>query len=185
MAHGHGGELIGRTLGHYSLIALLGTGGMAEVYRARDLRLPREVAVKVLPASLSGDLSYVTRFRSEARRVGTLRHPNIVPVYEFGEQEGLLYLVMPLAPESLRDRMLRRGPAALPIADALAVAIQVASALEAAHAQGIVHRDVKPENILLDRDGHALLTDFGIARELAFLRRAGAVQTLAATGLPV
>ncbi|HEX6797483.1 MAG TPA: serine/threonine-protein kinase [Ktedonobacterales bacterium] len=177
------GGLTGRTLGHYVLGPLLGTGGMAEVYRARDTRLRREVAVKVLPPTLAADPSYVTRFRSEAQRVAALRHANIVPVYEFGEQDGLLYLVMPLVPGSLRDSLLRSGT--LRTADALAVAIQVASALEAAHAQGIVHRDVKPENILLDRDGHALLTDFGIARELAFLRRAGAVQTLAATGLPV
>jgi hypothetical protein len=178
------GKLAGRTLGHYRLLSLIGTGGMAEVYRARDTRLPREVAVKVLPATLASDPSYVQRFRSEARRVAKLRHPNIVPVYEFGEQDGLLYLVMPLLGESLRDRMSRAG-GRLPIPEALAVAIQVAEALEAAHVQGIVHRDVKPENVLLDPDGSALLTDFGIARELAFLRRPGSVQTLAATGLPV
>jgi len=177
------GPLTGRVLGHYRLGMLLGTGGMAEVYRARDLHLRREVAVKVLPATLAADPAYVERFRSEANRVATLRHPNIVPVYEFDEQDGLLYLVMPLVPGSLRDSLVREGR--LRTADAVAVAIQVAAALEAAHAQGIVHRDVKPENVLLDADGHALLTDFGIARELAFLRRSGAVQTLAATGLPV
>jgi serine/threonine-protein kinase len=157
---------------------------MAEVYRARDMRLPREVAVKVLPATLASDPVYVQRFRSEARRVSKLRHPNIVPVYEFGDQDGLLYLVMPLLDESLRDHLARHD-GRLPIIEALDVAVQVAEALEAAHVHGIVHRDVKPENVLLDPDGRVMLTDFGIARELAFLRRPGSVQTLAATGLPV
>ncbi|HEU5441866.1 MAG TPA: serine/threonine-protein kinase, partial [Ktedonobacterales bacterium] len=161
MARGNAGNLVGKTLGRYQLITLLGAGGMAEVYRGRDLSLGRDVAVKVLPATLAADPEYVERFRSEARRVARLRHPNIVPVYEFDEQDGLLYLVMPLVPESLRDRMQRDG--LLPISDAIGIAIQVAGALEAAHAQGIVHRDVKPENVLLDADGHALLTDFGIA----------------------
>ncbi|MFI5271999.1 MAG: serine/threonine-protein kinase [Ktedonobacterales bacterium] len=183
MAYGNAGNLVGRTLGSYRLVALLGKGGMADVYRGRDNRLRRDVAVKVLPPMLAADASYVERFRSEGRRVAALRHPNIVEIYEFGEQEGLLYLVMPLAPESLRDRMHRGGP--LPIADAIGFAIQVAGALEAAHAQGIVHRDVKPENVLIGPDGRALLTDFGIARELAYLRRDGNMQTLAATGLPV
>ncbi len=184
MAQSTDGKLSGRTLGHYLLLALIGTGGMAEVYRARDTRLPREVALKVLPATLASDPSYVQRFRSEARRVAKLHHPNIVPVYEFGEQDGLLFLVMPLLEESLRDRLISHD-GRLPIPEALNVAIQVAEALETAHVHGIVHRDVKPENVLLDPDGRVLLTDFGIARELAFLRKPGSVQTLAATGLPV
>ncbi|HEV8194933.1 MAG TPA: protein kinase, partial [Ktedonobacterales bacterium] len=184
MAQSTEGKLAGRTLGHYLLLSLIGTGGMAEVYRARDIRLPREVALKVLPATLASDPAYVQRFRSEARRVAKLRHPNIVPVYEFGEQDGLLFLVMPLLDESLRER-LSRHDGRLPTQEALDIAVQVAEALETAHVHGIVHRDVKPENVLLDPDGRALLTDFGIARELAFLRRPGSVQTLAATGLPV
>jgi serine/threonine protein kinase len=178
------GKLAGRTLGHYLLLSLIGTGGMAEVYRARDTRLPREVALKILPATLASDPVYVQRFRSEARRVAKLRHPNIVPVYEFGEHDGLLFLVMPLLEESLRDHLARHD-GHLTTQEALDIAVQVAEALETAHVHGIVHRDVKPENVLLDPDGRALLTDFGIARELAFLRRPGSVQTLAATGLPV
>ncbi|HEU5440623.1 MAG TPA: serine/threonine-protein kinase, partial [Ktedonobacterales bacterium] len=161
MSQGNAGSLGGQMLGHYRLIELLGTGGMSEVYRARDMRLRRQVAVKVLPATLAADPAYVTRFRSEANRVAALQHPNIVPVYEFDEQDGLLYLVMPVAQGSLRDSLVHGER--MRTADAIGIAIQVAGALEAAHAQGIVHRDVKPENVLLDADGHALLTDFGIA----------------------
>ncbi len=176
------GAPLGR-LGGYRLRALLGTGGMAEVYRALDPRLGREVAVKVLPAPLATDPNYVARFRDEARRVATLNHPHIVPVYHYGEDGGLLYLVMPILRESLRDRLGREG--VLPPSEAARIAVEIASALEAAHDRGLVHRDVKPENILLDNKGRALLTDFGIAREVSFLRRPGAMQTLAATGLPV
>jgi serine/threonine-protein kinase len=170
-------------LGGYRLRALLGTGGMAEVYRALDPRLGREVAVKVLPAPLAADPNYVARFRDEARRVAALNHPHIVPVYHYGEDGGLLFLVMPILRESLRDRLGRER--VLPPAEAGRIAVEIASALEAAHDRGLVHRDVKPENILLDTKGRALLTDFGIAREMSFLRRPGAIQTLAATGLPV
>ncbi|HEV8193462.1 MAG TPA: serine/threonine-protein kinase, partial [Ktedonobacterales bacterium] len=176
------GAPLGR-LGGYRLRALLGTGGMAEVYRALDPRLGREVAVKVLPASLAADPNYVARFRDEARRVAVLNHPHIVPVYHYGEEGGLLFLVMPILRESLRDRLGREG--ILPPAEAGRIAVEIASALEAAHDRSLVHRDVKPENILLDNKGRALLTDFGIAREMSFLRRQGAIQTLAATGLPV
>lgn len=177
------GELVGQKLGVYQLESLLGSGGMAEVYLARDPTLARAVAVKVLPASLAADASYVTRFRTEARRVAALSHPHIVPVYAFGEQRGLLYLVMPVLRESLRDRLDRDRK--LPPPEAVALALQVASALEAAHALGLVHRDVKPENILIDADKQALLTDFGIAREVNFLHRGTGAQTLSATGLPV
>jgi len=104
---GSGGNLVGRKLGDYQLQSLLGAGGMAEVYRALELQLGREVAVKVLPAALAADPNYVTRFRTEARRVAQLRHPNIVEVYAFngGERGDLLYLVMPVLSESLRDRL--------------------------------------------------------------------------------
>ena len=183
MGPGNTGTLVGRTLGEYRLEALLGAGGMAEVYRGQDIALGREVAVKVLPALLAMDTGYVERFREEARRVALLSHPHIVPVYAYGEQDGLLYLVMPIMRESLRDRMARQP--LLPLSDAARLVVQIASALDAAHAQGIVHRDVKPENILLDSDGKAHLTDFGIARDMDFLRQTGTNRTLAATGLPV
>lgn len=183
MTPGNTSTLIGQTLGGYQLLSLLGAGGMAEVYLAKDSKLDREVAVKVLPASLALDAGYVERFRDEARRVAALSHPNIVPVYHYGEERGLLYLVMPVLRESLRDRMDRQGT--LPVSDAARFVVQIAAALDAAHAQGLVHRDVKPENILLNAEGKALLTDFGIAREASFLKQTGANRTLAATGLPV
>jgi serine/threonine-protein kinase len=177
------GGLTGQMLGGYMLGTLLGAGGMAEVYRAFDPGLDREVAVKVLPAPRAADAGYVARFREEARRVAALKHPHIVPIYAFGEERGLLYHVMPIVPETLRDRMKRESPLAPD--EAVRLVLQIASALEAAHAHGLVHRDVKPENVLLTPEGDALLTDFGIARDLASLRKSGTMPTLSATGLPV
>ena len=177
-----GGGLTGQWLGDYQLQGLLAVGGMAEVYRARDAVINREVAVKVLPLALAADPSYVERFRNEAQAVGALNHPNIVSVHHFGEQGPYLYLVMPLMKESLRDRLLRGVP--LPGAEAVQITVQILSGLAAAHAQGVVHRDVKPENILLDDHGVAKLTDFGIARRIT-IRRASGGPTLAGTGLPV
>jgi hypothetical protein len=180
-----GGNLVGRKLGDYQLQSLLGAGGMAEVYRALELPLGREVAVKVLPAALAADPNYVARFRTEARRVAQLRHPHIVEVYAFngGEHGDLLYLVMPVLRESLRDRLDHEGR--LSIEESIRIVTEIASGLEVAHGMGLVHRDVKPENILLDQNGQAKLTDFGIAREMPAHRQGTAAQTLAATGLPV
>jgi serine/threonine-protein kinase len=161
----------------------LGVGGMAEVYLAEDPSLRRDIAVKVLPRSLASDPGYVERFRNEAQRVASLSHPHITPVYTFGEERGLLYLVMPRMKESLRERMEREG--LMTVQEAARITNQIAAALYIAHQHGIVHRDVKPENILLDDTGKAMLTDFGIARELSSLREAGVARTLAATGLPV
>ncbi len=177
-----GGGLTGQWLGDYQLQGLLAVGGMAEVYQARDAVINREVAVKVLPLALAADPNYVERFRNEAQAVGALNHPNIVPILVFGEQGPYLYLVMPLMKESLRDRLLRGVP--LPANEAVQITVQILSGLGAAHAQGVVHRDVKPENILLDDNGVAKLTDFGIARRLT-IRRASGGPTLAGTGLPV
>ncbi|HEV2462123.1 MAG TPA: protein kinase [Ktedonobacterales bacterium] len=176
-------SLIGQVLGEYRLQSVLGVGGMATVYRAWDLPLEREVAVKVLPASLADDAEYVRRFRDEAKRVAALNHPHIVPIYAFGAERGLLYHVMPVLHGSLRDRLLHEGQ--LPPDEAVRVVQQIASALGAAHALGLVHRDVKPGNILLDAEGNALLTDFGIARPLTELRQAGVARTLAKTGMPI
>ncbi len=183
MTSGNPGALAGQTLGEYKLEALIGAGGMAEVYRGRDTKLGRDVAVKVLPPHLATDAGYVARFRDEARRVATIDHANIVPVYQFGEERGLLYIVMPLLRESLRERMERTGLPAIP--EAMRITVQVAAALDAAHGQGIIHRDVKPENVLLNQEGRALLTDFGIAREAATLRDPHAAHTISASGLPV
>jgi serine/threonine protein kinase len=175
--------LTGQRLGDYHLRALLGAGGMADVYRAYDMTLMREVAVKVLASPLADDANYVDRFRTEARRVAALSHPHLVPVYHAGEDkldgQHLLYLVMPLMHGSLHDLLRQEGK--LPYAEAVLLALQVADGLEAAHRVGLVHRDVKPENILLDAEGQALLADFGIAREV---RYSGQKSTSAWSGLP-
>ena len=178
-----GGSLVGKQLGDFQLQGLLGAGGMAEVYRGFDVKLKRQVAVKVLPAAMANDAGYVQRFKTEAQRVAALNHPHIVPVYHFGEEGPLLYHVMPILKESLRDRLDREGT--LAPQDAVRLVVQIASALSVAHAAGLVHRDVKPENILLDDKGEAFLTDFGIARPVMISRVGRAAQTLSATGLPV
>ena len=163
------GSLSGQCLGPYQLKGLLGVGGMAEVYRARDLARQRAVAVKVLDSRLAEDATYVTQFRDEARRAARLSHPRIVPLYDVGEgaigERRVLYLVMPLLGRSLSQRLRRDG--ALPYLEAIRLALEVAAGLEAAHAAGLIHCDVKPGNILLDAEGHALLCDFGVARENA------------------
>lgn len=163
------GDLTGKRLGVYQLGKLVGMGGMADVYQAYDPTLMRDVAVKVLTASLAQNPDYAARFRAEARRVAALSHPHLVPVYQAGEEqvEGQrrLYLVMPLMHESLEDLLVREGKA--PLARAVSVTVQAADGLQAAHHAGLIHRDVKPGNILLDIEGHALLTDFGLAREMS------------------
>jgi serine/threonine protein kinase len=174
--------LIGQSLGEHHLRSVLGVGGMATVYRALDHALEREVAVKVLPASLAADAQYVRRFRDEAKQVAALHHPHIVPIFAVGEERGHFFQVMPVLQGSLRDLLEQQGH--LPPDEAVRLVQQVASALGAAHELGLVHRDVKPENILLDADGNGLLTDFGIARRLA-AQHGGDAPTLAGTGLPI
>jgi eukaryotic-like serine/threonine-protein kinase len=175
------GALIGQQLGAYQLLKLINVGGMAEVYRGRDLASNREVAVKVLPPALAADPQYVTRFKYEAALVGKLAHPNIVPIISFGEEGPYLYLVMPLLKGSMRD-VLNQGRSLDPI-DAVTVTMQISSALAAVHALGLIHRDVKPDNILLG-ENRALLTDFGITRQIE-ANQSEHIQTLAGTGLPV
>jgi serine/threonine-protein kinase len=174
---------IGQSLGEYRLRSVLGIGGMATVYRAWDPALEREVAVKALPASLATDAEYVRRFRDEAKQVAALHHPHIVPIYAVGEERGRSYYVMPVLQGSLRD--LLRQQDHLPPDEAVHLTQQIASALGAAHELGLIHRDVKPGNILLDPDGNALLTDFGIARRVATRQGTEDGPTLAGTGLPV
>ncbi len=165
----HADDLVGRRLGAYRIERMLGRGGMAEVYRAHDSLLNRDVAIKVLHAHLSESEEYVQRFRDEARRIAALSHPHIVPIYHYGEEQGYLYLVMPVLQRSLAS-VLRQGERP-DIAAVIRIGAQIASALACAHTMGIVHRDVKPGNILLDEMGNALLADFGIARDLAMLRQ--------------
>jgi Tol biopolymer transport system component len=151
----------GTRLGPYEIAGLVGEGGMGQVYRARDTRLDRAVAIKMLPAALAQDSVRRERFEREARSISRLEHPNICPLYDVGEHEGHLYLVMQLLDgETLADK-LRSGP--LPIKQALEYGVQIAEALAAAHRAEIVHRDLKPGNVMLTRTGVRLL-DFGLAR---------------------
>ncbi|KAA0251490.1 MAG: serine/threonine protein kinase [Acidobacteria bacterium] len=156
--------LEGRTLGRYELEALLGQGGMAEVYRARDTSLARTVAVKVIHATHARDPQFLGRFLTEARLVARLEHPGILPVYDFGEEDGLPFLVM----QYLEGGTLRERLAGRPIPPALAVSwvAQLAEALDFAHAAGVLHRDVKPANVLVGRGERLALADFGIAKML-------------------
>ncbi|MBK9064974.1 MAG: serine/threonine protein kinase [Acidobacteria bacterium] len=155
-------DLSGRTLGRYRLESVLGRGGMADVWRAVDVKLARTVAVKVIHASYAEDPHFAERFLREARVVASLEHPNILPVYDFGEEDGIPFLVMPhLAGGTLRDR-LRGAPA--PLGLAAGWIRQLADALDAAHAAGVLHRDVKPANVLLGKDDRVFLADFGIAK---------------------
>ena len=152
----------GRRLGRYRLEELLGQGGMAEVWRAADERLGRTVAVKVIHSTHLRDGHFRERFHREAQLVASLDHPNVLPVYDYGDEEGVPYLVMPyLDGGTLRDRMLG---APIPFAQAVSWIHQLADALDAAHAAGILHRDVKPANVLIRRDDRLALADFGIAK---------------------
>ena len=152
----------GTKLGPYEIIAPLGAGGMGEVYRARDPQLGRDVAIKVLPSSLSRDPDRLRRFEQEARAAAALNHPNILAVYQLGTHEGSPYLVAELLEGStLRDQLLR-GP--LPIRKAVEYGIQTARGLAAAHEKGIAHRDLKPENLFLTKDGRIKILDFGLAK---------------------
>jgi serine/threonine-protein kinase len=156
------GEVIG---GRYELEELVGTGGMSNVYRAHDRLLERMVAVKLLHDRYSDDDEYVERFRREARAAARLSHPNIVTVIDRGEQDGRQFIVFEhVAGENLKEVVRERG--ALPIKQAIELVLQVARALSFAHEHGLVHRDVKPQNVLLNGDGRAKVTDFGIARTL-------------------
>ena len=151
----------GVRIGPYEVIARLGAGGMGEVYKARDARLDRRVAIKILSSHLAGDAQFRQRFEREARTVGSLSHPHICPVHDVGSIDGTDYLVMEfLEGETLADR-LRSGRMALDTV--LKTAIEIADALDTAHRAGIVHRDVKPGNIMLTRSG-ATLVDFGLAK---------------------
>jgi eukaryotic-like serine/threonine-protein kinase len=155
----------GTKLGPYEIQSPLGVGGMGEVYRARDPRLGRDVAIKVLPASLSADPGRLQRFEQEARSASALNHPNILVVYDIGTHNGAPYLVTELLEgETLRARL---HDSALPLRKSLEYAIQVGQGLAAAHEKGIVHRDLKPDNIFLCRDGRSKILDFGLAKLVA------------------
>src|ERR1700691_4454597 len=148
-------------LGSYEVLAPLGTGGMGEVYRARDTRLGREVAIKILPSHLSSDSGARLRFEREAKTVSGLNHPNICTLHDIGHQDGVDFIVMEyLDGESLAER-LEKGP--LEAVQVLQYGTQIASALDKAHRNGVTHRDLKPGNIILTKSGAKLL-DFGLAK---------------------
>src|SRR5215468_6893855 len=155
-------SLVGQTIGHYKISGHIGSGGMGEVYLATDVTAGRKAAIKLLPTPFTGDPERLKRFQQEARAVVGLNHPNIVTVYEIGEDHSTHYIASELIEgETLRER-LRLGP--MQLSEALDVALQVADALVAAHKAGVVHRDIKPENIMLRPDGYAKVLDFGIAK---------------------
>src|SRR5436190_17048623 len=155
-------SLAGQTFGTYTIVRRLGRGGMGEVYLARDDRLDRKVAIKMLPKRLIADEERVLRFKHEARAASAISHPNVAHVYEIGESDGRLFTAMEFVSGlNLRERF-ARDP--LKLGEAIEIANQVALAIVAAHAQGIIHRDIKPENIIIRPDGLVKVVDFGLAK---------------------
>jgi len=157
--------LVGKTLGDYEIIEPLGSGGMGDVYRARDTNLRRDVAIKVLPEAMTADPERLARLQREAHLLASVNHPNIAAIYNLGESEGIRWLVLELVEGKTLEQRLRQGP--LPVPECLRIAGQVAAALEAAHEKGIVHRDLKAANVMLDAKGRVKVLDFGIAKDLS------------------
>ncbi|MCA9947913.1 MAG: serine/threonine protein kinase, partial [Anaerolineales bacterium] len=161
-------------IGRYEIESEIGSGGMAVVYQAVDPQFGRHVAVKLLSRDFLQDPSFRRRFEREARTIATLEHPAIVPVYDFGEEDGRPFLVMRLMPGgTLAQRLTKEGP--LPVKDVAYIIGRIGAALDEAHRRGIVHRDLKPSNVLFDQYGEPYLSDFGIARQ------AGVGETITAT----
>ena len=171
--------LVSRTLGHYKILGLLGEGGMGQVYLAEDTRLERKVALKILPAAFAQDAGRMRRFVQEAKAASALNHPNILTIYEVGEFENKNYIASEYVEGETLSERLRREP--LNLKGALDVAVQITSALQAAHAAGIVHRDIKPDNVMIRPDGVAKLLDFGIAKLTE--KKTGLIDAEAATAI--
>ena len=187
MTTGRGGsgprpDLSGARLGHYELLSRVGAGGMGDVYRARDTRLLREVAVKVLPADVSSDPERLRRFEAEARAASALNHPNIVTVYDVGSSDGVSYIAMELVEGKTLRELLSTGP--LPLKRTLEIAARVTDGLARAHEAGVVHRDIKPENVMVTKDGSVKILDFGLAKRAraALEPGAGEAQTTMTVG---
>jgi serine/threonine-protein kinase len=153
---------VGTRLGSIEITALLGKGGMGVVYRARDLKLKREVAIKILPEEFARDADRISRFQREAEVLASLNHPNIAGIHDLAEANGSRYLVLELVEgETLADRI-ARSP--IPVEEALHIAMQICEALEAAHECGVIHRDLKPANVKITPDGKVKVLDFGLAK---------------------
>jgi serine/threonine protein kinase/Tol biopolymer transport system component len=158
-------SMIGKTLAHYEITSQLGKGGMGEVYQAKDRKLGRDVAIKVLPEEFARDTDRVSRFQREAKLLASLNHPNIAAIHGLEESGGIQFLVLELVEgETLADQ-LKRGP--IPVEESLKLALQIAEALEAAHEKGVIHRDLKPANIKVTPDGKVKVLDFGLAKAFA------------------
>lgn len=170
-------SLVGKTLGKVEITGLIGRGGMATVYKGVQADVERTVAVKVLPPHPGQNNDFFSRFRLEAKTIARLQHPHILPLYDYGDQNGILYLVMPYVDGGSLAGRINEGP--MPLNAVIEYTRQIGGALDYAHRQGVVHRDLKPENILLDREGHALLADFGIVK---LIEEASPAGTLTATG---
>ena len=156
----------GTKLGSYEVLAPIGAGGMGEVYQAHDTKLGRDVAIKVLPEAFAHDPERLSRFQREAKMLAALNHPNIATIHGLEQSNGTSYLVMELVPgETLAERVKRDG--AMPVEEALAIARQIAEALEAAHEKGIIHRDLKPANVKVTPEGKVKVLDFGLAKAFA------------------
>src|SRR5438552_819595 len=152
----------GTRFGPYEILAPLGAGGMGEVYRARDTRLGREVALKLLPEAFARDADRLARFEREARTVAALNHPNIVVLYSVEESRGVRFLTMELVEGETLDRLVSQG--GLPLARVLDIGIALSDALVAAHERGVVHRDLKPANVMVTHEGRLKVLDFGLAK---------------------
>ena len=163
----------GRSFGHYQILDLLGKGGMGEVYRARDTRLAREVAIKFLPQDVARDETKLRRLEREARMLASLNHPNIATIHGLEYFDERRLIVMELLPGESLDRLIGRGP--IPVEQALSIFRQIAEALEAAHAKGVIHRDLKPANIIVSPQGKVKLLDFGLAKALDIGPESGAI----------
>ena len=157
-------KLIGKTIGGYQIVEEIGQGGMATVYRAHQISMNRDVAIKILPLQFSHHAASLDRFKQEASIVARLEHRAIVPVHDYGEHEGIPYIVMRHMDGGSVDDLLAKSP--VPPGQTLQIIQQIAPALDYAHREGVLHRDLKPSNILLDANEDAYITDFGIARIL-------------------
>ena len=152
-------------MGSYRIVAWIGASGMGEVYRAHDTKLDRPVALKLLPPQVAADANRLRRFHTEARAASSLNHPNILVIHDFGDHDARPFIVSEFVEGETVRRRLDRGP--LPVREAVAMSMQIASALAAAHERGIAHRDIKPDNIMVRTDGYVKVLDFGLAKLVA------------------